>query len=132
MTDKYLDLLYQPHPVSKSHRQMSQANRAAQFAPFAALTGYDEAIKETSRWTDSQILLSEDQSSVINQNLLLLSQNPHLSAEFVYFTHDSKKPGGHYTTIQTKIKKIDEQFQRLIFIDNTIIPIQSIISIHIL
>ena len=72
MTDKYLDLLYQPRPVSKTHRQMSQANRAAQFAPFAALTGYDEAIKETSRWTDSQILLSEDQSSVINQNLLSL------------------------------------------------------------
>lgn len=130
MINKYEDILYVPHPVSKTHRPMNQLNRAAQFAPFAALTGFGETIQETSRRTESQVFLSEDQAYVINQHLDFFKQNPHVQAKIVYFVPDKRKQGGSYLTVISKIKKIDETFHRLTLTDGSVISIQSIISIN--
>ncbi len=132
MRSKYIDLLYLHRPVSAKHRPMTQSNRAAQFAPFAALTGYEQAVNEAARWTESQIFLSEDQISVINHELNLLKQRPSSEAEIVYFAPDSKKKGGHYLHIRSKVKKIDELYHQMILLDGTVIPLKQIVTLKVL
>ncbi|MBE6107972.1 MAG: hypothetical protein E7192_04965 [Erysipelotrichaceae bacterium] len=132
MKNKYSDLIFLPHPDSKIHRRMSITNRAAQFSPFAALTGYEESVKEVSRWTDSQIFLGEDQIADINNQLKILKQNMDHIVEIIYFEHDSRKKGGHYLKKTSQVKKIDELYRRLILIDETHILMQNIISLQIL
>ena len=132
MRNKYIDLLYLNRPVSTKHRPMTQSNRAAQFAPFAALTGYEQAVNEAARWTESQIFLSDDQISIINHELNLLKQHPSSEAEIVYFVPDSKKKGGHYLNIRSKVKKIDELYHQILLFDGTVIPIKQIISFKLL
>ncbi|MBQ4344033.1 MAG: hypothetical protein IJC38_09120 [Erysipelotrichaceae bacterium] len=132
MKNKYSDLIFLPHPDSKTHRRMPITNRAAQFSPFAALTGYEESVKEAARWTDSQIFLGEDQIADINDQLKILKQNLNHAVEMIYFEPDSRKKGGHYLKITGQVKKIDELYHQLILIDGTHILIQNIISLHIL
>ncbi len=132
MRNKYIDLLYLHRPVSAKHRPMTQSNRAAQFAPFAALTGYEQAVNEAARWTESQIFLSDDQISAINHELNLLKQHPFSEAEIVYFVPDSKKKGGHYLHIRSKVKRIDELYHQILLFDGTVIPIKQIISFKLL
>lgn len=132
MSNKYKDIINLPHHTSKTRPRMSIYNRAAQFSPFAALTGYDEAVKETARLTKDRIELDEYQILVINDKLNFAIEqktlNPILS--ITYFKPDEKKKGGEYLTVIGAIKRIDEVNHTVILQDKTIIPINSIFDIE--
>ena len=132
MTGPYDDILDLPHPTSKKHPRMSMAARAAQFAPFAALTGYGDAIKETARITDQQLELDENEKARLNEKLQLLRQ--HLPGKpkitITYFVPDTKKAGGSYQTITGFVKKLQEYERRLIMTNGTIIPLDTIIELY--
>lgn len=129
---KYDDIINLPHPVSKKHKPMSRYNRAAQFAPFAALVGYDEVIKETGRTTADAIELGEDQINDINSKLYYIDNNKDVLVEITYFEKDKRKKGGAYLTITGTIKKIDLDKGSIIFEDKNIVSIINIVEIKIL
>ena len=129
--NKYKDIINLPHHVSKTRNPMSLYNRAAQFAPFAALTGYDDAIKETARLTEQKIELSDELKNMLNQKIKLIIENIKLQPEVVitYFVHDNKKSGGVYKTISVNVKRIDEVEKCIIFTNKLKIFFSDIISI---
>lgn len=131
---KYDDIINLPHHVSKIYPQMSLEARAAQFAPFAALTGYEGQIKETARLTNNRIDLDEELKSILDSKLQeiqdKLKTRPRV--EFTYFIPDSKKDGGKYVTVAGIIKKIDEYKQVIVLENKQEIPIQEIIDISII
>ncbi len=127
----YDDIINLPRPISKKHKPMSLYSRAAQFAPFAALTGYDDVIDETGRRVDQRILLDEYQVSDINGQLLYLIENKDVSAIYTYFVKDKRKNGGSYLTASGTIKKADLDNHRIILDDKTIIMINDLVSITI-
>ena len=110
MKGPYDDIIHLPHPVSKTHPRMSMIERAAQFSPFAALTGYGAAIKETARLTDRKLELDEETQALLDlrQHFLLehLAQRPEVT--ITYFEPDTRKEGGSYQTITARVKKLDE------------------------
>lgn len=128
---KYDDIINLPHHISKKHPQMSLEARAAQFAPFAALTGYDDAVKETARLTNERIDLDEEAKMMLDAKLQVireqLSEKPLVT--ITYFVPDAKKDGGKYVTINGNVKKIDD-YKHLIILDNSVeITIDEIIDI---
>ena len=128
---KYDDIIDLPHHISKKHPQMSLEARAAQFAPFAALTGYDDAVKETARLTNERIDLDEEAKMMLDAKLQVireqLSEKPLVT--ITYFVPDAKKNGGKYITTAGNVKKIDD-YKHLIILDNSLeIPINEIIDI---
>lgn len=128
---KYDDIINLPHHISKKHPQMSLEARAAQFAPFAALTGYDDAVKETARLTNERIDLDEEAKMMLDAKLQVireqLSEKPLVT--ITYFVPDAKKDGGKYVTTNGNVKKIDD-YKHLIILDNSLeIPINEIIDI---
>lgn len=127
----YDDIINLPHHVSTKHPPLSIEQRAAQFAPFAALTGYEDAVKETARITEDRIELDDEGKAVIDSKLRdiqnKLQSNPKVT--ITYFIPDSKKTGGEYVTAIGNVKKIDEYKQCLILNDKRIIPINEIIEI---
>ena len=129
--NKYKDIINLPHHVSKTRKPMSLYNRAAQFAPFAALTGYDDAIKEIARLTEQKIELSDELKNMLNQKIKLIIENIKLQPEVVitYFVHDNKKSGGVYKTISGNVKRIDEVEKCIIFTNKLKIFFSDIISI---
>lgn len=133
-TRKYDDIIHLPHHVSARHPQMSPLNRAAQFSPFAALTGHGAAIQETARLTDAFIELDEDQKERLDEQLQklrnILTRNPE--AEAVYFQPDEKKDGGAYVTIRGIVKKIDEYRRTILFANGTIVPMDALFSIELI
>ena len=129
MTDKYADMIYMLHHVSKKHPQMPLLDRAAQFAPFAALTGYGAAIKESERQTAAAPTLSQQQIDEINQTLFNLIDLLPIEVTITYFVPDTIKSGGSYHNKTGTLKRIDADNQVLIFSDKTKIPLESIISI---
>ena len=130
--DKYKDMIYMDRPVSQKHKPMPLENRAAQFAPFAALTGYDDAVTETARLTESKIELSEEKKAELDQILsnlnLVISEHP--KATITYFVPDEVKTGGAYVTISADIRKIDSVSRTVILMDRSTIAIDDIISIE--
>ena len=94
--DKYADIINLPHHVSRNHPQMSMADRAAQFSPFAALTGHDAAIAESARLTDERPILDESVKQEISNLLQLASTDSNLVLNIVYFVPDTRKTGGSY------------------------------------
>lgn len=132
MTGSYTDILNLPHPTSKKHPRMTRTARAAQFAPFAALTGYNEVVKETARLTDEQLELDDTEKAQLNEKLQLLRQHlpRQLPITITFFIPDTKKAGGSYQTITGPVKKIQEYERRLIMTDGTIIPIDAIIGLY--
>ena len=120
---KYDDIINLPHHVSKKHSQMPIADRAAQFAPFAALTGYGEQIKETARTTEEFHQVSGQEKEELNQKLqiLLQTQYKHPLISIYYFAPDTRKQGGHYNKTTGCVKKIDVIKEYLIMKDDTII-----------
>ena len=128
----YDDMLNMPCPTSPRHPRMPRADRAAQFAPFAALTGYDAAIDETGRLTDTKIDISEDMREKLDlkQNFLadIIDEQPEISV--TYFIPDKKKSGGAYVTANGRLKQIDEYEQLIILTDGKKIPIQEVYSIE--
>lgn len=132
MTNKYDDIINLLGYVSKKRPPMPTKNRAAQFAPFAALTGYDAAIKETARVTEKRIDLDEYMKEELNLKLQILiekiKENPKI--KITYFEADENKDGGAYIIVTGTVKKIDE-YKKIIFMtDDTIILIDEIIKIE--
>ncbi|MEE1031629.1 MAG: hypothetical protein U0L12_05765 [Ruminococcus sp.] len=132
MMGKYDDLLYMPHPVSKKHPQMPILDRAAQFAPFAALTGHSAAIKETARLTDSKIELDEDTRMQLDMKQQILLEMTAKQPEIIvtYFKKDARKSGGSYLTVTGNLKKIDSYTHEFVMNNNRRIPIDDIIAIE--
>lgn len=128
MKHPYDDIIDLPHHVSKSHPQMSMYNRAAQFAPFAALTGHNAAITEAARLTESEQELSESDAEVLNRKLAFILQHieDYIPVEIVYFEPDGKKAGGSYRTKAGFIKESDPMAGTLEMDDGSLIPIRHI------
>ena len=129
---KYADIINQSRPISPKHPPMSMLNRAAQFSPFAALTGYDAAVKETARLTDEKIVLDEYAKSMLSDRLQIIAEHiddlPEVT--FKYFVPDKKKSGGAYVGVTGMVKEIDE-FERIVVLaDGTKIPILEIYEIE--
>ena len=131
VNDKYAHIIDLPHHMSKVRPQMTMYQRAAQFAPFAALTGHSAAIRETARLTDKEIELSENECNMLNQSIALLLEHigEHPYVSITYFVHDSYKDGGKYITHSGTIKSWDEYEQRITFDDGTQIKVNEIIDI---
>ena len=131
---RYDDLLDLPHPVSQKHPRMSAHDRAAQFSPFAALTGHSAAMEETARLTDRKLDLSELQLDELNANLQ--SIQTHIrekpSVSITYFVPDARKSGGEYLRIEGHVRRIDEETQTLYLTDDTRIPLDDIQSLTLL
>ena len=129
---KYDDIIMLPHHVSQKHPQMPLLNRAAQFSPFAALTGHDAAIQETQRLTDSFIEIGGSGEIELNEQLLLIRHNLDKRPELkiTYFQPDERKSGGSYITVCGRIKRIDEYNRRIVFADGTALPIDHIFSMQ--
>ena len=132
MNKNYDDIINLPHYVSKKSPQMSIEARSAQFAPFAALTGYDERVKETARLTDKKIELEDGQKEILNNKLLYILENINMKPEinFTYFVPDTKKSGGKYIDKTGIIRKIDMVEQYIQFTDKSKIDINNILSIE--
>lgn len=129
-THIYDDIINLPHPTSQKHPRMSLYDRAAQFSPFAALTGHDAAIKETARFTEKQTEQSEDIVSRLNEKLQIISDNPGTEITVTYFVPDERKMGGAYVSHTGIVKKIDDYEHTLVMEDRTIIPINQINEIE--
>lgn len=131
MTHEYDDIINLPHHVSKVHPRMSMYQRAAQFAPFAALTGHDAAIRETARLTDSQIELGDENNEILNRRLAILREHLKETPEITvtYFQPDEKKAGGLYETYTGCIKDIDDYEQQLVMTDRKKIDLPSVLDI---
>lgn len=130
-SDRYDDIIHLPHFVSKNRPQMSLQNRAAQFAPFAALVGYDAAIKETARLTSKRIELDDDEKIIINGLLQLIQDNIKSRPEvtITYFQPDGRKSGGAYVQTTGIVKKVDAYERAILMTDGMSIPIDEVIAI---
>lgn len=124
MNNPYEDIMHLSRPVSSLHLPMSMHDRAAQFSPFAALTGYDAAIEETARLTDRQTELAESSKEVLDKKIRAIQDAIDTMPEVTvtFFEPDLRKAGGAYRTITGRVKKIDEYNKSLIFQDET--PVQ--------
>jgi hypothetical protein len=133
MTKTYDDIIHLPHHVSATHPHMAAIDRAAQFSPFAALTGYDAAIKETARLTDKRVELDESMKDALSNNLQMIADRlkEHPEIAITYFQPDMKKNGGAYVTTINTVKKIDVYERVVVMTDGMVIPVDEIISIEI-
>lgn len=132
MTGPYDDIIHLPHPVSVSRPQMPIANRAAQFSPFAALTGHEAAVKEAARLTDDRRLLDESSLADLDRKLQALSERigGHPEISVTYFRRDEKKEDGSSVTVTGEIKKLD-RYERVIVMSNgKRIKIEDILNIE--
>lgn len=127
----YEDIINLPHYEPKKHPRMSIESRAAQFAPFAALTGYDDAVKETARITYDRIEIDEGLKSVINNKLQVILNNikDKPKVTFTYFIYDKKKSGGKYITVTGNVNKIDKVNNYVILTDKTKVPTNEITEV---
>ncbi len=130
---KYDDIIDMPHHVSSTHPHMSDMDRAAQFSPFAALTGYDDAVKETARLTEQRIELDEYEKEKIDSQLQYIKSTLQESQEIVitHFEKDALKDGGSYVMSDGHVKKIDEYENLIIMDDGEKINIYDIVKILI-
>ena len=127
---KYDKIINLSHHVSSTRPHMSMIDRAAQFSPFAALTGYDAAVKETARLTEQKIELEEYEKVALDQRILLLQD--HLKdfpeVTITYFVPDERKDGGKYVSITGAVKKIDTYEKQIVLLDKSKIPIENILN----
>ena len=130
--DNYEDIINLPHHISKKYPRMSLEARSAQFAPYAALTGYDEVLAETARITNARIEIDENLKTIIDSKLQIIRENiknkPLISV--VYFVPDLKKNGGKYVTVNGNVKKIDEYRNVLVLDDSMEIEVKEIIQLE--
>mgnify|MGYP000245340511 FL=1 len=132
MNGKYDEIMGLPHHVSKTRPQMPMSDRASQFAPFAALTGYDAAIKETGRLTDERIELDVEALSALDMKYQLLMEALDEAPEvtITYFQPDERKAGGKYVSAVGAVKKIDDFERRITMQDGAKIPMDDVLSIE--
>ena len=131
-THRYDDIINLPHHQSKVHPHMSLQDRAAQFAPFAALTGHEAAIQETQRLTDRKIQLDEDALEALDEKLELIREHLGTNEEvtFTCFVPDEKKEGGTYADFCGSVKKLDLYARTILLSDNTVISLDKIVDIQ--
>ena len=131
LASKYEEIMKHPHHVSKTRPQMPMSDRAAQFAPFAALTGYDSAIKETGRLTGERVELDEEALTDLNMRYQLLMEALDEAPEvtITYFQPDERKAGGKYVSAVGAVKKINDFERRITMRDGTRIPMDDVLSI---
>ena len=131
MNGKYDEIMGLPHHVSKTRPQMPMSDRAAQFAPFAALTGYDSAIKETGRLTDERIVLDEEALTALDMKYQLLMDAFDDAPEvtITYFQPDERKTGGKYITATGTVKKVDDFERRITMQNGTKILMDDVLNI---
>ena len=131
MKKQYNDIITLPHHSSDVRAHMSLHDRAAQFAPFAALTGYDSAIGETARLTDAKLTLSEEQENILSERIHIIMEHIQEKPEVnvTYFIPDKRKPGGAYVTAAVSVRRVNEFTRQLILTDGTAIPLDSIFAI---
>ena len=132
MKGKYDDLLYLPHHISLTRPHMATADRAAQFSPFAALTGYEDAVRETARVTEGRIELDESEKALLNEKLRLLAEARGEAGRVAvtYFLPDQKKTGGAYVTAAGRVKKVDGFSRAILLEGGECIPIEDIAEIE--
>ncbi|WP_337490927.1 hypothetical protein [Vescimonas sp.] len=132
MNNRYDEIMELPHHVSKTRPQMPLSDRAAQFAPFAALTGYDSAIKETGRLTDERIELDEEALTALDRKYQLLMDTLDDAPEvtIIYFQPDERKAGGQYVSATGTVKKVDTFGRRILLQDGTRIPLDSVYDLR--
>lgn len=130
--NRYDEIIDLPHHVSSTRPRMSIADRAAQFAPFAALVGYDDAVQETARLTDERVELDENSKSVLDAKLRMIMELAGSAPDvrFTYFVPDEKKAGGAYVSVAGRIKKLDTYEQVIVLENGTRIPINQIIELE--
>ena len=133
MNGKYDDIINLPHPTSKKHPRMSRQNRAAQFSPFAALTGYHEAILETERIAENKRELSEEAANELNHKISFLQQEKTgmKKIKVIYFEEDNAKDGGTYITKEDYFKRIKTNEGVLVLASGIQIPLNDIFKIEI-
>ena len=128
----YEDIIDLPHPVSRKHPPMDMEKRAAQFMPFRALTGHEEAVAETARLTERKIDLSEEERADLDAGLRALeerlSEKPEV--QVTYFLADPYKEGGSYETVTGRLRRIDPVEKCLVFADGAKIPLEDILSME--
>ena len=129
---EYSDIIDAARHMSEKHPPMPRSNRAAQFSPFAALTGYEDLIQETERETERRIELDESRIEALNRKLLfLIRRNDPIEARFTYFVPDEKKAGGAYESVSGKLRRYDRFSRSITLSDGTIIFIDDIRDIQI-
>ena len=131
MSRSYDDIIDLPHPTAAKHPRMPVADRAAQFSPFAALTGYEAAVQETARLTDERIELNEDELAALDEKLrTVLAWNGEAPlVSITYFQADGRKAGGSYNTAQGYIRKLDELRRVIVMQDGSKIPVDDVLEI---
>ena len=129
---RYDDIIDLPHPVNQNHPPMSIESRAAQFLPFAALTGYDDAISETARLTDRRIELDEDEKLMLSDKLQLIQENikQRPQVKITYFVPDGRKEGGAYAIAAGRVKKVDAFERQIVMTDGVCIPIEEVRAVE--
>ena len=132
MKSKYEDIINLPYPQASARKRMSMQDRAAQFSPFAALTGYEEAVEESARLTDDQIELAEDMKAIIDAKLgiIITNMNDRPAVTITYFVPDEKKSGGKYVTVSDNVRSIDAIDGTVTLAKNGTVDIKSIRAIE--
>lgn len=132
MKNDYSDIIDHLHYVSKTRPQMSELERAAQFSPFAALTGYDAAIQETGRLTDERMEIGEEEKAMLDRKqqylLEIISDKPEITVS--YFKPDERKSGGAYVSVTGKLKRLDDVERMLVLTDGKKIPLDDITDLE--
>ena len=132
MIEPYDDIIRLPHHISAVRPQMPMADRAAQFSPFAALTGFDDAIGETGRLTDERIEMDEDARNILNMKFLILldhlDDRPEVT--FTCFQPDARKAGGAYIKVTGVVKKVDDGERKIVMQDGAKLPMDDIYDIE--
>lgn len=127
---EYDDIIDLPRPKSK-HEPMPMSDRAAQFSPFAALTGYGDAIDETARLTDARIELSEEERAELDYKQQYLATLDSPTVTVTYFVPDERKSGGAYVTHTGALKRIDEVERAMVFADGTRVDMDEVVGIEL-
>ena len=133
MDDRYTQILHHPRPVSQQRLPMPVRDRAAQFAPFAALTGFDDAIGETGRVVEQPIILAQDALEELDAAIRKIQDTIETQpeAEVVWFRPDSRKAGGRIHSARGRVKQVDIPSQLLLFADGKSVPLKEITSIRL-
>lgn len=131
--NKYEDIISLPHHISEARKHMSPYDRAAQFSPFAALTGHDEALKETARLTDRKPDIDENEKLIISEKLQMIMNKtlPETKVSIIHFVPDEKKSGGAYLKTEGFIRKYDSFARKIIMSDKETIDIDAVVSVDV-
>lgn len=127
---KYDDIINLPHHLSETHPRMTLLDRAAQFSPFAALTGHGDAIRETSRLTDPKTELAEERKALLDRRLQAICSAGHPEVSITYFVQDRKKDGGAVVTAEGAVKKIDSIEKMVVFYNGNRVLFDDILLIE--